>query len=217
MQTGITCGGTILNKDTILSAAHCCESMTVGDHVLAGEHDLDKEENTTQVASVTDFINHPNYYKTPSLTAFNDVCIVKLKKPLKMNKYVKAVKLPDCSEIDFDGNAAISGWGRTKNNGESAKKLQVAKVPLVNFSTCVNDYAHVEGFPQEDVDLFQESLMICAGIGGEDTCQGDSGGPLMCGDVICGITSFGAECGSTAGVYARVSNYLDFILKYLYN
>jgi len=52
-----------------------------------------------------------------------------------------------------------------------------------------------------------------------DTCQGDSGGPLMYFspikhqfDII-GIISFGTGCGQAnhAGVYTRVSAYLDWI------
>jgi secreted trypsin-like serine protease len=59
--------------------------------------------------------------------------------------------------------------------------------------------------------------MICAGVpqGGKDTCQGDSGGPLFVDDgkLQVGVTSFGEGCGKKGkpGVYARVSNYEEFI------
>lgn len=51
-------------------------------------------------------------------------------------------------------------------------------------------------------------------------CQGDSGGPiqvyhssLACMYTVVGITSFGKSCGieSVPGVYTRVSAYLDWI------
>ncbi len=52
-----------------------------------------------------------------------------------------------------------------------------------------------------------------------DTCQGDSGGPLMYYSydynqwMIAGITSYGRGCGLSnyAGVYTRVSMYIDWI------
>lgn len=52
-----------------------------------------------------------------------------------------------------------------------------------------------------------------------DTCQGDSGGPLMYYSydynqwMLAGITSYGRGCGSSsyAGVYTRVSMYIEWI------
>lgn len=52
-----------------------------------------------------------------------------------------------------------------------------------------------------------------------DTCKGDSGGPLMYFSPVrqrfelVGIISFGTGCGDAdhAGVYTRVSSYLDWI------
>lgn len=51
--------------------------------------------------------------------------------------------------------------------------------------------------------------------GNADSCQGDSGGPLFYEkgdgtDVLVGVVSWGYGCG-WLGVYARVSNYLDWI------
>lgn len=69
-----------------------------------------------------------------------------------------------------------------------------------------------------------DSSQICAGDGdgGEkDTCMGDSGGPIQihhgenqCIHHIIGITSYGSVyCGGESGVYTRVSSYLDWIEK----
>jgi secreted trypsin-like serine protease len=52
-----------------------------------------------------------------------------------------------------------------------------------------------------------------------DTCDGDSGSPLMLYSkeyrqwIIAGITSYGDGCGksSDAGIYTRVSMYIDWI------
>ena len=54
-----------------------------------------------------------------------------------------------------------------------------------------------------------------------DPCKGDSGGPLTVKEggkfVQIGIVSYAAGCGTSttegAGVYARVTNYVDWINK----
>ena len=66
------------------------------------------------------------------------------------------------------------------------------------------------------------AICICAGEtgGNKDTCQGDSGGPLvvLIGNkwMLGGLTSFGIGC-SNGGVYARTSNYYNWILENLQN
>ena len=58
---------------------------------------------------------------------------------------------------------------------------------------------------------------MCAYAAGTDSCQGDSGGPLVVKEdgryTVVGVVSYGIGCASTntAGVYARVNNYLDWI------
>ena len=62
--------------------------------------------------------------------------------------------------------------------------------------------------------------MLCAGVSDytQDACQGDSGGPLVVSDAddnwyLAGVVSWGDGCASegSPGVYARVSQYEDWI------
>ena len=67
--------------------------------------------------------------------------------------------------------------------------------------------------------------MLCAGYDdkAKDSCQGDSGGPLYLkggttanpnGDVLVGVVSWGIGCADGyPGVYARISEFADFINK----
>ena len=58
---------------------------------------------------------------------------------------------------------------------------------------------------------------MCGYKAGTDSCQGDSGGPLVVKEdgrwTVVGVVSYGLGCARTgyAGVYARVTNYLDWI------
>ena len=49
--------------------------------------------------------------------------------------------------------------------------------------------------------------------------QGDSGGPIYVDGVQVGVTSWGYACADPdhAGVYTRVSNYVDWIQSFMAN
>ena len=85
--------------------------------------------------------------------------------------------------------------------------LQWVQVPVISNAECNSvDYPG---------DITEG--MICAGDRtNTDACQGDSGGPLVVKNgnqfVAIGIVSWGIGCASGyAGVYARVTPYLDWI------
>jgi len=94
----------------------------------------------------------------------------------------------------------VAGWGNTDYDTESEPTVLLkADVPV----TECND---------------QNEYFLCAGYaaGGIDACQGDSGGPLFKNGsvaVIHGVVSNGEGCAlpNTPGMYARVSDYLNWI------
>merc|ERR1719220_1623769 len=85
------------------------------------------------------------------------------------------------------------------------------EVPLITNEQCTKAY---HGLPTDDGQ-------ICAHApgGGLDSCQGDSGGPLTYLDKSSnswfqvGVVSVGKDCGHAEypGIYARVSEYLEWI------
>ncbi|XP_070484242.1 granzyme H-like isoform X3 [Equus przewalskii] len=66
-----SCGGVLLRRDIVLTAAHCWGSSI---KVTLGAHNIQKQERTQQVISVKEAIPHPDYN---SKKIANDIMILK--------------------------------------------------------------------------------------------------------------------------------------------
>lgn len=111
----------------------------------------------------------------------------------------------------------VTGWGATENQTGSDVLLK-AVVPRVSNEVCQ------QRMVENRLNIQLTELQMCAG--GQDlvdTCSGDSGGPLgmssnlkgvdrfvQYGVVSAGVNSCGQK--SVPGIYARVVNYMDWIL-----
>lgn len=142
---------------------------------------------------------HPNYNRT---TNENDIALIKLHQPAKLNKYVNTICLPgeNSKKLYEPGNTChVVGW---KTN----HPLSSMAIPLVRKSECDNF-----------ADFVVTNNMLCAGYSGIDTCQGDGGGALMCRSnqtfVAIAINSVGKGCGDGEhyGIYTDVRPFLDWI------
>ena len=216
-----TCGGTILNENTILSAAHCFYPLETAEYIQAGITEVRSSKG--QKIDVEGVIFHPEYDESREVAQYdNDIAILKLKEPLTFNDDVLPARLPDATlNPEFKEEFAyVSGWGTTSRGGSTSDDLRFVSVPILEINKCVNlNYLYT---PSEIT-----TNMICAGDlkdGGEDSCQGDSGGPLVIQytdsddtAIIYGIVSWGNGCAQQngPGMYARVSNYNSWIQGYM--
>jgi len=195
---GHYCGGSIINSNWIVTAAHCATLAANRYSIVAGEHNLNSNEGSEQTRTVSQIIRHPNYNAN---TFANDVAVMRLSTPLTLNTYVKVANLP-ASGAGVSGNLVAAGWGATSEGGSSATTLMKVTVPFVSTASCQQSYGSsiLAG-------------MICAGTGGRDSCQGDSGGPLHSGSTLVGIVSWGSGCArpNYPGVYASVPYYVNWI------
>ncbi|XP_047737890.1 transmembrane protease serine 9 [Hyalella azteca] len=197
------CGASVYTTTVMICAAHCVDGENYDNpknlRIVAGEHDLSKDEGTEQARDVTKIIMHENY---DSSTTTNDISLLFVGTPLIFNSYVDGVTLP-ASGQSFSGNALVSGWGTLSSGGSTPDILQKVTVPIVSDASCRASYS---------VSQIADSMM-CAGEEGKDSCQGDSGGPLACGSYLCGIVSWGRGCALAGypGVYTEVSYFVDWI------
>jgi len=200
------CGGSVLNENTVISAAHCTVIWDSTDQVVivAGEHNQAVDEGTEQTVNVAKLTVHEHYQDGKAFE--NDIALWSLAEPLVMNEYVAGVTLP-LKEQASEGECTVTGWGTLSAGGSTPDVLMKVNVPVVSDGTCKLEYPF----------SIAES-MLCAGEQGKDSCQGDSGGPLICynsdgSKYLGGVVSWGRGCAGlwSPGVYTEVSYFVDWI------
>merc|ERR1711973_134140 len=216
---GYMCGGTIINKRYVITAMHCLFDQFGVKHpvektaVIAGEHNVcDGPNEGGQVIKVEKYIERDDYN---TRTLANDIAILKLKSDIKFTANIKPACIATDTSKDYANfDAIISGWGGTVGYEYGAKGVQ-------QKTSCVMKSSSVKILSPSTDSCKREtggdsSRKMCAFATRTDTCQGDSGGPLVVKEngkfVLVGVVSYGRGCASTnPGVYARVTNYLDWI------
>ncbi|XP_022648505.1 serine proteinase stubble-like [Varroa jacobsoni] len=211
------CGGAILNKNWIITAAHCVDDLLVTQvRVRLGEFDFSstQEPYPFQERGITAKYVHPQYN---FFTYENDLALLKMDKSLQYMPHVAAICLPPDTTGNLVGqNATVTGWGRLNEGGVLPSLLQEVQVPIVSNEKCKTM------FQAAGRNEFIPSIFMCAGYenGGKDSCQGDSGGPLQVRDtsgrwMLAGIISWGIGCAepNLPGVCTRITKFKPWIVS----
>ncbi|XP_016005779.2 granzyme H isoform X2 [Rousettus aegyptiacus] len=90
------CGGVLVQKNFVLTAAHCSGSSI---RVTLGAHNIKKQEKTQQVFRVMKAIPHPDY--NPKNFS-NDIMLLQLKRNIKLTKAVKPLSLPRAEDQEVE-------------------------------------------------------------------------------------------------------------------
>ena len=213
ITTCTLCGATVISPKWLISAAHCTQALGSIEIVvgissvrMGGVRQNGADSEQTRVLS--QIIDHPQFTDVGS---GHDITLLKMAIGVGLTENLHPACLPRQDDCFREGSEAwISGFGVTEYEGTTPVFQQYAMVPIYDLAACRAAYGNFDTLTQ-----------VCAGYseGGVDACQGDSGGPLALAyeDVwyLYGVTSYGSGCASAGfpGVYARVTNYVDWILN----
>jgi secreted trypsin-like serine protease len=195
------CGGSLIDQDSVLTAAHCLKNTT-GAVVVIGRTDLRNKNRGQEIGASRPFI-HPHYNGSGY-----DAGVLKLKRAVKG---IKPIKLATARQNDLEKPGHIltaSGWGVRKQRivrpDILPKHMREVSIPVVSDSRAKRAY-------QSQGLKYLPSLQVAASKKGNGPCFGDSGGPLFDSGsrTQVGITSHVAGgCGTARYpvVYTEVNN-----------
>ncbi|KAH7643901.1 trypsin-1 [Dermatophagoides farinae] len=210
----ISCGGALINRRWIVTAAHCVYKTPANNiKIRLGDYNLkaQTEQYPHEEYGVRRKVVHEGY--NPA-TYQNDIALLELNQDVIYRPHILPICLPPKGR-NFTGEKATAvGWGRTQYAvSTSPGILQKVDVEVLDSDDC-QEWMKNAGRREK---IF--SNMLCAGYkdGGRDSCQGDSGSPLSLRDdnhiILIGLVSWGVGCArpNLPGVYTRITEFVDWI------
>ncbi|MCL9773732.1 S1 family peptidase [Vibrio methylphosphonaticus] len=212
------CGGTLLNDQYVLTAAHCIYGNQESQLFTMAAPQLQNENDylTAEKQRVVEIYHPANYSNDIGQLLPNDIAILKLESALSIGTAIAQPR----DESYRSGNHVFTavGHGNTQSNVDATSVLQKVNLSWVDNSVCAGEFDnghYLESFHLCFTGDYSAVSHLLAG-----SCQGDSGGPIYWDDAgvqtQVGITSFGpVPCGdntrNVTAVFTEIADYSDWI------
>lgn len=187
------CTGTLIDRDTILTAAHCVEKSGAGKTVAAFTNNMTcaaKAQSRTMRKIVAQVIHADYIYgDDPVNNAASDIAVLKFEGELPLGYEVRNLPLRSY-DLALADELIMSGYGKTnEDDDESLGLLRFTRTPRTRLSNQFYSTRQEKNIVLKDVHVIEQ---YDTGV-----CHGDSGGPLYTWNghelVLIGVTSAGVD------------------------
>ncbi|XP_020800830.1 melanization protease 1-like [Drosophila serrata] len=215
------CGGSLITKRFVLTAAHClvmCPrrneiKVRLGEHTLTTSQDCSVVRGQRICAPPVENFNVEKIILHEEFSFFkqiNDIALLQLSQNVIPNIHIRPICLPLTPDLlvhtSILGQSYIAtGWGYMDQGQLSDALLEIS----IKSYQCPSRYVN--------------QSILCSNGHIQDTCKGDSGGPLLSKTsffgsdryVQFGVISHGSwTCGQGAGAYfTKVPPFMPWIIK----
>ncbi|EDS42902.1 transmembrane protease [Culex quinquefasciatus] len=145
------CGGSILNSNNVLTAAHCVWRAEQGT-AFVGLHNRREEEPTQQRIPFAAVYYHSGYNGESSR---DDIAVVRLSRHITFNDRVQPVHLPDRGDNrQFAGlTGTVAGFGNLCDDCDGPDVLMYTSNTIVSNAECLAVWGNPESIQDQNLCL----------------------------------------------------------------